>query len=77
MRLQYEQVERAVERLGRMERRLIELRYLDDEGVFDYQVSGEMHLSERKYYRSKAVHCTSWLSRFVWKCMSIRRSRLQ
>lgn len=54
MRLQYEQVELAVERLGRMERRLIELRYLEDEGVFDYQVSGEMHLSERKYYRIKS-----------------------
>ncbi|MEI7027565.1 ArpU family phage packaging/lysis transcriptional regulator [Paenibacillus sp. y28] len=55
MQEQYEQVERAVSRLGRMERRIIELRYLDDEDVFDYQVCAELHLSESKFYRLKVA----------------------
>lgn len=54
MKEQYEQVERAVSRLGRLERLIITKRYLEDEEVFDYNVYSEIHVSERKYYRLKS-----------------------
>ncbi|WP_028559039.1 ArpU family phage packaging/lysis transcriptional regulator [Paenibacillus pinihumi] len=50
---QYEQIERVVSRLGRLEREIIERRYLDDE-VFDYQVMMDMDIREGKYYRLKS-----------------------
>ncbi|CEH31925.1 ArpU family transcriptional regulator [Aneurinibacillus migulanus] len=48
-----ERVERAVSRLGKKEREIIQLRYLEDES-FDYIVAGEIRLSERTYTRMKA-----------------------
>lgn len=48
-----EHVERAVNRLGKKEREIIQLRYLEDEN-FDYIVAGEVGLSERTYTRMKA-----------------------
>jgi ArpU family phage transcriptional regulator len=50
----YEQVTRAIDRLNRTEKQIIEKRYLTDEDVYDYNVFSEMHLSERKYYRVKS-----------------------
>ncbi|MCP1355505.1 ArpU family phage packaging/lysis transcriptional regulator [Aneurinibacillus migulanus] len=48
-----ERIERAVSRLGKKEREIIQLRYLEDES-FDYIVAGEIGLSERTYTRMKA-----------------------
>ncbi len=50
----YDMVVKAVERLGKLERQVIELRYLNNEETFDYNVYSELHLSERKYYRIKS-----------------------
>ncbi|RKN75022.1 ArpU family phage packaging/lysis transcriptional regulator [Paenibacillus ginsengarvi] len=49
----YEQVIRAVSRLGRIEREIIERRYLEDE-VFDYQVMMDMDIREGRYYKIKS-----------------------
>lgn len=49
-----ERVDRAVGRLGRLERQIIQQRYLEDDEVFDYNVFSDLHLSERKYYRVKS-----------------------
>jgi len=54
MREMADQVERAVGRLGELERQIIEKRYLKDEEVYDYNVYSELHMSERKYYRLKS-----------------------
>lgn len=54
MKEQYEQVERAISRLGRLERLIIAKRYMEDEEVYDYNVYSEIHVSERKYYRLKS-----------------------
>lgn len=43
---------RAMEQLAPVERELVQLRYLEGE-TFDYTVYGELHISERKYYRVK------------------------
>lgn len=48
------QVEQAVSRLTEVERQVIEMRYLEDEEMFDYNVYSELNLSERKYYRVKS-----------------------
>ncbi len=48
-----ERVEKAVSRLNKKEREIIEKRYLEDES-FDYIVAGEVGLSERTYTRTKA-----------------------
>ncbi|WP_205628687.1 ArpU family phage packaging/lysis transcriptional regulator, partial [Acinetobacter baumannii] len=48
-----ERVEKAVSRLSKKEREIIEKRYLGDES-FDYIVAGEVGLSERTYTRMKA-----------------------
>ncbi|MMZ60101.1 hypothetical protein D1872_221740 [compost metagenome] len=53
IRVLTERIERAVSRLGKKEREIIEKRYLEDEG-FDYIVAGEVGLSERTYTRIKA-----------------------
>lgn len=60
-----ERVERAVKRLGRLERDIIEKRYLEDEEVYDYNVFTELHMSERKYYRlkSKAIYKLAFMLR--------------
>jgi len=49
-----EAVEKAVSRLGRLEREIIQRRYLREEEEYDYIVCQELHLSERKYRRIKA-----------------------
>jgi ArpU family phage transcriptional regulator len=46
-------VRKAVSRLSRIEREIIEKRYLEDAYVTDYMVYTEMHMSERTYYRIK------------------------
>ncbi|UOF90808.1 ArpU family transcriptional regulator [Fodinisporobacter ferrooxydans] len=49
-----EQVERAVGRLGPLERKIITKKYLEQDEIPDYCVATELSLSERKYYRVKA-----------------------
>jgi len=49
-----ERVERAVARLGYVEREIIRKRYLEDEDAADYLVYTELGMSERQYYRVKA-----------------------
>lgn len=49
-----EAVEKAVSRLGRLEREIIQRRYLGEEEEYDFIVCQELHLSERKYRRVKA-----------------------
>ena len=51
---QYDQVMRAVGRLSKIQRRIIEERYLSDEDVIDINVYVNMHMSERSYYYAKA-----------------------
>lgn len=60
-----ERVQKAVGRLGKLERQIIEKRYLEDEDVYDYNVYSELHLSERKYYRlkSKAIYKLAFMLR--------------
>lgn len=50
----HDQVMRAVSRLGRTERQIIEARYLDDEGIYDYQVMMDLNLREGRYYKIKS-----------------------
>lgn len=50
----FERVEKGLRALKRMERQIIEMRYLDDEDANDYNVYSELHLSERSYYRRKS-----------------------
>ncbi|MED0676595.1 ArpU family phage packaging/lysis transcriptional regulator [Aneurinibacillus thermoaerophilus] len=47
-------VERAVKRLPKRQRQIIEKRYLEDEDVFDYIVCTELGMSESTYGRQKA-----------------------
>ncbi|SFF22829.1 phage transcriptional activator, RinA family/phage transcriptional regulator, ArpU family [Paenibacillus algorifonticola] len=49
-----EQVQQVISRLGKLERQLIQKRYMEDGETFDYNVYSELHLSERKYYRIKS-----------------------
>ena len=49
-----EAVDKAVNRLGRLEREIIQRRYLRGEEEYDCLVCQELHLSERKYRRIKA-----------------------
>jgi ArpU family phage transcriptional regulator len=60
-----ERVQKAVGRLGRLERQIIEMRYLNDEEIYDYNVYTELHMSERKYYRlkSKAIYKLAFMLR--------------
>ena len=51
---QYDQVMRAVGRLSKTQRRIIEERYLGDEDVIDINLYVNMHMSERSYYYAKA-----------------------
>ena len=50
----YERVNAALRGLSRMERDIITMRYLDDDDAVDYNVSSELNLSERSYYRRKS-----------------------
>lgn len=54
LKLAYERVELGLEALKRVERQIIEMRYLDDEDINDYNVYMELHMSERSYYRRKS-----------------------
>jgi ArpU family phage transcriptional regulator len=60
-----EKVQKAVSRLGKLERQIIEMRYLEGEDVYDYNVYSELHMSERKYYRlkSKAIYKLAFMLR--------------
>jgi len=60
-----ERVQKAVGRLGKLERQIIEKRYLEGDEVYDYNVYTELHMSERKYYRlkSKAIYKLAFMLR--------------
>ncbi len=49
-----ERAEQAVDRLGEKQRRLIKLRYLDEDSVMDLEVAEELGYSDRHYRRIKA-----------------------
>jgi ArpU family phage transcriptional regulator len=49
-----ERIVRGVNRLSRLERKIIYKRYLEEEEIFDYEIYNEIGMSERKYYRLKA-----------------------
>ncbi|WP_028593234.1 ArpU family phage packaging/lysis transcriptional regulator [Paenibacillus assamensis] len=51
---EYDQVIKAVSQLTDMHRRIIEMRYLGDDGVTDIHVYVDMHMSERSYYYAKS-----------------------
>jgi ArpU family phage transcriptional regulator len=53
---QLENIERAVKRLPRKQQEIINLKYLSSmEEAFDYNVCGEVHMSERSYSRAKTA----------------------
>lgn len=54
LKQQCEITQRAIQRLGRLERLIVLKRYMEEEDVYDYNVYSELHLSERKYYRLKS-----------------------
>jgi len=60
-----DKVHKAVSRLGKLERQIIEMRYLQDDEVYDYNIYTELHMSERKYYRmkSKAIYKLAFMLR--------------
>lgn len=60
-----EKVQKAVSRLGKLERQIIEKRYLEDEDTHDYHVYMDLHMSERRYYRlkSKAIYKLAFMLR--------------
>ncbi|MGF6358055.1 ArpU family phage transcriptional regulator [Paenibacillus sp. 4624] len=47
-------LDRALQKLSRKERELIERRFLEDEDVFDYNVCADMNMGERSFRRMKA-----------------------
>lgn len=55
---EYEQTMRAVGRLARRQRLIIEKRYLEDEYVTDVSVYTDLYMSERSFYyaKSKAIY---------------------
>lgn len=44
----------AVNRLSKLERTIIYMRYLQDGEMFDYEIYRELNMSERNYYRVKS-----------------------
>ncbi|MGC6586553.1 ArpU family phage packaging/lysis transcriptional regulator [Paenibacillus sp. Dod16] len=50
----YDRVNAALRGLSRMEKDIINMRYLDEEDVQDFSVYNELALSERSYYRRKS-----------------------
>ena len=44
----------AVNRMSKLERKIIYKRYLEDTELFDYQIYTELNMSERNYYRLKS-----------------------
>lgn len=50
-----ERMERAITRLGHRQQRLIRMRYLDDDDVFDFDVAHMLGYSDRHYRRIKSV----------------------
>lgn len=54
MKLAYDRVQAGLNALKRIERRIIQMRYLDNEDELDFSVYNEIGLSERSYYRRKS-----------------------
>jgi len=54
MEEQYNQVQHAIARLWKVEREIVEMRYMSSNEVYDYNVFSELNMSERKYYRIKS-----------------------
>lgn len=54
LRQSYDRVMRAISGLKKVERQIIELYYLGNEELTDYNVYNELHISERSYYRRKS-----------------------
>lgn len=50
-----ERAERAINRLGERQRRLIKVRYMEDDDVMDYNAAEELGFSDRHYRRIKSV----------------------
>lgn len=50
----YDRVNAALRCLSRMERDIINMRYLEEEEAVDFNVYNELALSERSYYRRKS-----------------------
>lgn len=50
-----ERAERAIARLGARQRKLIELRYMVEDDVMDYNVAMELGYSDRHYRRIKSI----------------------
>lgn len=46
---------RGVNRLPERDRSIVYMRYLQADEMFDYQIQAELHMSERSYYRVKAL----------------------
>ncbi|OPA77497.1 transcriptional regulator [Paenibacillus selenitireducens] len=67
---EYEEVMRAVSRLSKLQRQIIEKRYLEDEYVFDINVYVELEKSERSYYyaKSKAMYRLAFALRLEMYC---------
>ncbi|MGM0950038.1 MAG: ArpU family phage packaging/lysis transcriptional regulator [Bacillota bacterium] len=47
-------IQRAVNRLSQKERQIIVMLYMQQDDKYDYEVYGDMGLSQRSYYRVKA-----------------------
>lgn len=50
-----DRAERAINRLGERQRRLIQVRYMEDDDILDYHAAQELGFSERHYRRIKSV----------------------
>lgn len=50
-----DRAERAILRLGARQRKLIELRYMNDDDVMDYNAAEELGYSDRHYRRIKSI----------------------
>ncbi|MBJ6360852.1 ArpU family phage packaging/lysis transcriptional regulator [Paenibacillus sp. GCM10012307] len=50
-----ERAERAVSRLGKRQQQLIQIRYMEDDDVMDYDAAQELGFSDRHYRRIKSV----------------------
>jgi len=62
---EYDEVTRAVGRLSKLQKQIIEMRYLTAEEITDINVYVELHMSERSYYyaKSKAMYRLAWALR--------------
>lgn len=62
---EYDEVTRAIGRLSKLQKQIIEMRYLTAEEITDINVYVELHMSERSYYyaKSKAMYRLAWALR--------------